>query len=225
MTKGIKEAPKKRIQKKTMKRLRPTPQLALLLLLLLGTPAAIASLNCTVVAPTVTMRDCEWDDCRVHATATAGAVLHAGCRADCSTLDTPWLRLYDGSYVRAGGAELANCRYFCKPYAVAGLPTCAWEHNQTDPGLAFCAASSLMGAATTKLLGPTTLGLEPSPMAGVPTAGTACDWTKTPVTAPAATTRMKGGGSATTTATNNSSTVATPTAAPTHATSMSRRHD
>src|SRR3569833_1837299 len=62
-----------------------------------------------------------------------------------------------------------------------GLPTCAWEHNLTNPGLVICAASSLMGVAS-MLLAPSTLGAEPAPFNGVPTAGTACDWTKTPAT-------------------------------------------
>jgi len=48
---------------------------------------ALASLNCTVVANTVTLRECEWDECAPRATAVAGDVLHAGCRADCSSLD------------------------------------------------------------------------------------------------------------------------------------------
>jgi len=47
---------------------------------------AFASLNCTAVAP-VTARYCEWEGCKAYATAKVGDVLHAGCRADCSTLD------------------------------------------------------------------------------------------------------------------------------------------
>ncbi len=47
---------------------------------------ALTSLTCTVVAP-VTARYCAWDGCKAHATAKAGDVFHAGCRADCSTLD------------------------------------------------------------------------------------------------------------------------------------------
>jgi hypothetical protein len=48
---------------------------------------ALASLNCTVVAAAVTQRYCEWEGCKAHATAKVGDVLHAGCRADCSSLD------------------------------------------------------------------------------------------------------------------------------------------
>ncbi|OAA59593.1 hypothetical protein SPI_05791 [Niveomyces insectorum RCEF 264] len=196
---------------------------------------ARASLNCTVVAPVVTLRDCEWDGCAAHATATAGAVLHAGCRADCSTQDDPWLKLYDGTYVRTNDA-LANCRYFCEPYAITGLPTCAWEHNETDPGpgLAFCAASSLMGVATTKLLGPSTLGTEPPAFSGVATAGTACDWTKTPATLSSTTTttglagkasaKATATGFANGTATTNSTASPPTTPAPSASMHMFRRH-
>jgi len=46
---------------------------------------ALASLNCTAVAP-VTARECEWDDCAARTTVKVGEVLHAGCRADCSSL-------------------------------------------------------------------------------------------------------------------------------------------
>jgi hypothetical protein len=46
---------------------------------------AAASLNCTLAAPVITKRYCEWDGCQAYATAAAGEVLHAGCRADCST--------------------------------------------------------------------------------------------------------------------------------------------
>jgi hypothetical protein len=59
--------------------------LALAIVPLVG--QALASLNCTVVAPTVTLRECEWEGCAARATAKAGDVLHAGCRADCSTKD------------------------------------------------------------------------------------------------------------------------------------------
>lgn len=54
--------------------------------ILIAIPAlALASLNCTIIAPSVTQRYCEWERCQPHATATAGQIVHAGCRADCST--------------------------------------------------------------------------------------------------------------------------------------------
>ena len=46
----------------------------------------VASLNCTAVAP-VTARECEWDDCKARTTIKVGEVLHAGCRADCSSFN------------------------------------------------------------------------------------------------------------------------------------------
>ncbi len=33
---------------------------------------------------------------------------------------SPWLKLYDGSYVRTNDV-LANCRYFCEPYPITGM--------------------------------------------------------------------------------------------------------
>jgi hypothetical protein len=109
---------------------------------------ALASLNCTVVAPVVTARACEWDGCKAAHTAKAGDILHAGCRADCSTLDeygnprpdrtlaltlppSPWLQLYDGSFVRTNDA-LANCRYHCKPYAITGEFSPALVRSDAD---------------------------------------------------------------------------------------------
>lgn len=46
---------------------------------------ALASLNCTVVSPTLTKRYCEWDGCQAYETAVASDIVHAGCRADCDT--------------------------------------------------------------------------------------------------------------------------------------------
>jgi len=39
----------------------------------------------------------------------------------CSVLTnlSPWLQLYDGSFIRTNEV-LANCRYFCSPYAITG---------------------------------------------------------------------------------------------------------
>jgi len=109
---------------------------------------------------------------------------------------SPWLQLYDGSFVKTNQL-LANCRYFCNPYEITGLPTCAWEHNVTDPGLSVCAASSIMGVAN-KIAKTLTLGSEPAPFNGVPTAGSACDWTKTPASLPATSTRRPPGSAAST---------------------------
>lgn len=58
-----------------------------LTLALLCSGQALASLNCTVAAPTLTKRLCESDACAAYDTVEAGANLHAACRADCSTDD------------------------------------------------------------------------------------------------------------------------------------------
>lgn len=59
----------------------------LALALLSATGQAAASLNCTVIAPTLTKRLCEADSCPAYDTISAGVSLHAACRADCSTDD------------------------------------------------------------------------------------------------------------------------------------------
>lgn len=46
---------------------------------------ALASLNCTVAARTLTKRLCESNSCPVFQTVARGEILHAACRADCST--------------------------------------------------------------------------------------------------------------------------------------------
>ncbi|KAK5655625.1 hypothetical protein OQA88_5556 [Cercophora sp. LCS_1] len=104
-----------------------------LTLALLCSGQALASLNCTVAAPTLTKRLCESDACAAYDTVEAGANLHAACRADCSTDDDPWLKLYDGTYVRASSATVSGCRYFCQPYNVLGLPRCHEEAGSAKP--------------------------------------------------------------------------------------------
>ncbi|KAF2474919.1 uncharacterized protein BDR25DRAFT_311317 [Lindgomyces ingoldianus] len=123
----------------------------------------LASLNCTVVAPTLTQKFCEWDGCQSYATATAGQIVHAGCRADCSTEQEPWLQLYDGSFIRATNETLKGCRYHCKPYAITGLPYCFQERaNFTGiaPAASVCTVSSTSGLAS-QVPAPKTLGIEP----------------------------------------------------------------
>ncbi|KAF2841889.1 hypothetical protein M501DRAFT_1013273 [Patellaria atrata CBS 101060] len=144
---------------------------------------AAASLNCTVTAPTVTQRYCEWEGCQVFATAVANKTIHAGCRADCSTNEDPWFQLYDGSFLRTN--ELSGCRYHCLPYAITGkplpltplsstlsipkqeyfllfqgLPYCWEERNLPSP--TNCAASSSSGLASA-IPAYGTLGPEPPP--------------------------------------------------------------
>ena len=46
---------------------------------------ALASLNCTMIAEVVTAYNCEWEGCEARGTHEVNEVLHAGCRADCST--------------------------------------------------------------------------------------------------------------------------------------------
>lgn len=74
-----------------------------LTLALLCSGQALASLNCTVVAPTLTKRLCESDACAAYDTVEAGANLHAACRADCSTDDEcvsvfSWLHSITNTY-------------------------------------------------------------------------------------------------------------------------------
>jgi len=60
---------------------------ALTIALLSAAGQVTASLNCTVIAPTLTKRLCEADSCPAYDTVSAGVSLHAACRADCSTDD------------------------------------------------------------------------------------------------------------------------------------------
>ncbi|KAK1750169.1 hypothetical protein QBC47DRAFT_125866 [Echria macrotheca] len=105
---------------------------------------ALGLLSCTVVAPTLTKRLCEADSCQAYDTIAAGSILHAACRADCSTDDDPWLKLYDGTFVRAHSAAVAGCRYSCQPYAVLGLPRCHEQAGAAKP--ASCTAAALKPA-------------------------------------------------------------------------------
>ena len=59
----------------------------LLVVLCLLARLAVASLNCTVAGPSVTQRLCEWEECQPIAYPTSGELMHAGCRADCSSTD------------------------------------------------------------------------------------------------------------------------------------------
>lgn len=58
-----------------------------LTLTLLSAGQALASLNCTVIAPILTKRLCEADSCPAYDTVSAGVSIHVACRADCSTDD------------------------------------------------------------------------------------------------------------------------------------------
>ncbi|KAF2177614.1 hypothetical protein K469DRAFT_807313 [Zopfia rhizophila CBS 207.26] len=149
---------------------------------------AFASLNCTIVEPTVTQRYCEWDGCQPFATAKAGDVIHAGCRADCSDEKEPWFQLYDGSFIRA--TNLTGCRYHCQPYAVTGLPYCYWERNQTAPAQTKCGASSTSGLES-KIQAPKTLGPEPPPFGSIVSkcSLSVAPPTPPPITAPSASKR------------------------------------
>jgi hypothetical protein len=51
--------------------------------------SALASLNCTLLVDAVE-RYCEYDDCPAHGQLKKGDVVHAGCRADCSS-DTEYV--------------------------------------------------------------------------------------------------------------------------------------
>ncbi|KAK3373124.1 hypothetical protein B0T24DRAFT_622167 [Lasiosphaeria ovina] len=106
---------------------------------------ASASLSCTVVPPTLSKRLCEFDACPAYDTATAGQVLRAACVADCSTADDLWLKLYDGTFVRANDATLQGCRSFCEPRSVtdimAELPRCHVAAGVSKP--ASCAGPSV----------------------------------------------------------------------------------
>ncbi|KAK0614609.1 hypothetical protein B0T14DRAFT_570528 [Immersiella caudata] len=81
---------------------------------------ALAAINCTVAAPTLTKRLCESNACPVHQTVVRGDNIHAACRAYCSTDDEPWVKLYDGTYVLATKETLSGCRNFCQPYSIQG---------------------------------------------------------------------------------------------------------
>ncbi|RDL41103.1 uncharacterized protein BP5553_01082 [Venustampulla echinocandica] len=140
---------------------------------------AMASLNCTLVSATATERYCEWDGCQAYATATPGAILHAGCRADCSTNEDSWFQLYDGAFVRTENLE--GCNYHGAAFPItgkneypqpcsstapsvihwltaSGLPHC-YEEKQL-PAPTNCPESSASGLAS-KIPAPVTLGPEP----------------------------------------------------------------
>ncbi|TPX16476.1 uncharacterized protein E0L32_003770 [Thyridium curvatum] len=128
---------------------------------------ALASLNCTVVSPTLTKRYCEWDGCQAYETAVASDIVHAGCRADCDTNEDPWLKLYDGSYIRAADKDtIKDCRYHCVPFPITGLPHCYEEAGKRAP--TNCADSSASGLAS-KIPAPQTLGTEPPPFSDIVT--------------------------------------------------------
>ena len=49
---------------------------------------SFGSLNCTYVAASAaTERFCEWDGCQAYTTVPVGSIVHATCRANCSSDD------------------------------------------------------------------------------------------------------------------------------------------
>ncbi|KAK3377507.1 hypothetical protein B0H63DRAFT_546961 [Podospora didyma] len=119
-----------------------------------------ASLNCTVMLPALTKRLCEFDSCPAFGTATAGEVIHAGCVADCSSADDPWLKLHDGTFVQASDATLQGCQNFCEASSINTLPRC---HQLTGlPKPTNCSASLMVQLALIDK-NPTPLGAEMPP--------------------------------------------------------------
>ncbi|KAK4444581.1 hypothetical protein QBC34DRAFT_474538 [Podospora aff. communis PSN243] len=117
---------------------------------------ALAAINCTVAAPTLSKRLCESNACPVHQTVVRGDNIHAACRAYCSTDDEPWVKLYDGTYVLATKETLSGCRNFCQPYSIMGLPRC-------KDAPVSCHHTSLKPRSTT----PIPLAPEPAPGAAI----------------------------------------------------------
>ncbi|GAB1313757.1 hypothetical protein MFIFM68171_03967 [Madurella fahalii] len=86
---------------------------------LLSAGQAVATLNCIAIRSTLVKRQCEFDACPAVGHATVGEILSADCLADCSTENDPWLKLTDGTYVRATSASVIGCRSGSEPYPVA----------------------------------------------------------------------------------------------------------
>ncbi|KAK0742575.1 hypothetical protein B0T21DRAFT_409375 [Apiosordaria backusii] len=94
---------------------------------------SIASVHCTVVQPDLVKRMCEFDNCPSIGYVKRGQLIHAACLADCSTLEDPWVKLFDDTFIRAKAYNLKDCHTFGKDAAIRDLPRCHSLDSRPKP--------------------------------------------------------------------------------------------